>query len=455
MSKKKVFFSLVAFLLVFALSWSLVSNVTINNAKAVSSDVLKEELDALKADRENLLAQIKDLEKQQEDNISDIEGIIKQKGILDRQIALLYTEVDNVNKQIATYNLLIADKQEELEKAQKRLEELNKQNKERIRAMEEEGELSYWSVLFKANSFSDLLDRLNMINEIAAADRRRLKQMQEAAQEVADAQSVLAEEKRQLEIIKAELQETQVVLDIKNQEADQLLSDLVKVSENLEDLHDRFEREEEDFLDQIAKKDQEYNDKLDEEASISLSIAQSIQASIDASIQESKYIQNSIRESIEESIRLEQAMKPTTSTGNPGYGSSNNPSGVIWMVPCVYTRVSSPFGYRWHPTTGEYSMHKGVDLAAPKGTPIYATRSGYVNVATYHETAGNYVTINHRDGYTSVYMHMTHYVVSPGQEVKAGQLIGYVGSTGRSTGPHLHFGIHYYGTYVNPMDYIG
>jgi murein DD-endopeptidase MepM/ murein hydrolase activator NlpD len=100
-------------------------------------------------------------------------------------------------------------------------------------------------------------------------------------------------------------------------------------------------------------------------------------------------------------------------------------------------------------------MHKGVDLAAPKGTPIYATRSGYVNVATYHSTAGNYVTINHRDGFTSVYMHMTHYVVSPGQEVKAGQLIGYVGSTGRSTGPHLHFGIHYKGEYVNPMDYIG
>ena len=360
--------------------------------------------------------------------------------------------MDNVNKQIATYSLLIADKQEELDNAQKRLDELNEQNKERIRAMEEEGELSYWSVLFKANSFSDLLDRLNMISEIAAADRRRLKEMKEAAQKVADAQAVLTEEKAQLEVTKAELLETQKVLDAKNLEADQLLSDLVKISEDLEHLHNQFEKEEEDFLDQIAQKDKEYNDKLDEEASISASI----QASIDASIEESKWIQASIQESIEESIRQEQALKPTTSTGNkPSYGSPDNPSGTVWMVPCTYSRVSSPFGYRWHPTTGEYSMHKGVDLAAPKGTPIYATRSGYVNVATYHSTAGNYVTINHRDGYTSVYMHMTHYVVSPGQEVKAGQLIGYVGSTGRSTGPHLHFGIHYYGTYVNPMDYIG
>ena len=455
MKNKKILLSAVAFLLVFALSWSLISNITINNAKAVSSDVLKEELEALKQDHAALMEQIAALEKEQADNVSNIEGIIMQKGVLDRQIALLYTEIDNVNKQISTYSLLIADRQEELDKAQKRLDELNRQNKERIRAMEEEGELSYWSVLFKANSFSDLLDRLNMINEIAAADRRRLKEIKQAAQQVADAQAELTAEKAQLEVTKSSLLETQQVLDAKNVEADQLLADLVKISENLDDLHNQFEKEESDFLDKIIQKDQEYNDKLDEEASISLSISESIQASIDASIEESKWIAASIQASIEESIRQELATKPTVPTGGQGGSYAPPHSSGIWIVPCTYSRVSSPFGYRWHPTTGEYTMHKGVDLAAPKGTPIYATRSGYVNVATYHSTAGNYVTINHRDGFTSVYMHMTHYVVSPGQEVKAGQLIGYVGSTGRSTGPHLHFGIHYKGEYVNPMDYIG
>ena len=455
MKKKKLLLSAIACLLVFSLSWSLISNISVNNARAVSSDILKEELDALKGDRDALLDKIKDLEKQQTDNYNDMESIIKQKGLLDQQISLLYAEIENVNQQIATYSLLIADKQEELDKAQERLRQLNELYKERIRAMEEEGELSYWSVLFKANSFSDLLDRLNMISEIAAADQRRLAEMKAAAQEVADAQAVLTAEKAELEKTKAELLETQRILDAKNAEADKLLADLVQISEDLENLHNQFEKEEEDFLDQIAQKDKEYQDKLDEEASISASI----QASIDASIAESKWLQASIQESIEESIRQEQGYKPTTSTGNNtgtgNYGDINNPSGAIWMVPCKYTRVTSPFGYRWHPTTGEWSMHKGVDLAAAKGTPIYASRSGYVNVATYHSTAGNYVTINHRDGYTSVYMHMTHYVVAVGQEVKAGQLIGYVGSTGRSTGPHLHFGIHYYGTYVNPMDYIG
>lgn len=452
MKNRKLFLSVIAGLLVFAMLSSYFTNVLPNDVRAASSGELKEQLDELKEDREALMGQIAELEKQQAENYHDMESIIQQKSIIDQQISLLYKEIANVNKQIATYSLLIADKQEELELAQKRLDELNKQNKERIRAMEEEGELSYWSVLFQANSFSDLLDRLNMIGEIAAADRRRLEEMEEAAKTVADAQAVLTAEKAELEKTKAELEETQKVLDAKNAEADMLLADLVKVSENLEDLHNRFEKEEEDFLDQIAKAEQDYYDKLDEEASISASI----QASIEASIQESKWLDESIQESIEESIRQEQAAKPTSPTGGtPSYGSPNNPSGVMWLVPCEYSRVSSPFGYRWHPTTGEWSMHKGVDLAAPKGTPIYATRSGYVNVATYHETAGYYITINHQDGYTSVYMHMTHYIVEPGEYVKAGQLVGYVGSTGRSTGPHLHFGIHYKGTYVNPMDYIG
>ena len=95
-------------------------------------------------------------------------------------------------------------------------------------------------------------------------------------------------------------------------------------------------------------------------------------------------------------------------------------------------------------------MHNGVDLPYPQGTPIYASRSGTVTIATYSSTAGNYVSLNHGDGYSSVYMHMTHYVVKVGEYVKAGQLLGYMGSTG----PHLHFGISYKGTYVNPADYM-
>jgi murein DD-endopeptidase MepM/ murein hydrolase activator NlpD len=116
--------------------------------------------------------------------------------------------------------------------------------------------------------------------------------------------------------------------------------------------------------------------------------------------------------------------------------------------------VTSPFGPRTPPKGGASSYHQGIDLGAPEGTPIYAARTGRVTIASYSNSAGNYVSINHGDGFSSIYMHMTRYVVSSGQAVSAGQLIGYVGSTGISTGPHLHFGISKNGVYVNPAAYI-
>lgn len=125
-----------------------------------------------------------------------------------------------------------------------------------------------------------------------------------------------------------------------------------------------------------------------------------------------------------------------------------------WVLPIQYKVCSSPFGYREHPVAGEAKFHYGVDLAADMGTPIVASRSGTVSSATFENVAGNYVVIDHLDGYTSRYMHMDKYIVTPGQFVMAGQIIGYCGSTGVSTGPHLHFGIYHNDKAVNPALYI-
>ena len=141
--------------------------------------------------------------------------------------------------------------------------------------------------------------------------------------------------------------------------------------------------------------------------------------------------------------------------GGGGGGGGGQVSSSGWLTPVPYYTLTSPFGMRLHPVYGYYRMHNGVDLACAQGTPIYASRSGKVTLATYGKDAGYYVSLNHGDGFASVYMHMTHYIVSAGQYVEQGQVIGYVGSTGASTGPHLHFGISYNGTYVNPMNYIG
>ena len=464
MRRKKLVASILALVLVGAMVFGIVVSILPQQAGAVTSAELKEQLDALQADKNAISEKLKDLESQQSENREDIEGIMAQKAVLDQQIALLYEEISNINEQIAAYSLLIADKQAELEAAQTRLDDLTQQNRQRLRAMEEEGELSYWSVIFKANSFSDLLDRVSMVQEIAAADQRRLEEMSQAAQDVLAAQKELETEKAQLELTRSELETSQKELEQKSVEADQLLAELVVVCEDLDALHTQFEEEEDAFLTQIALKEQEYEEKKAEEAEISrqASIQASIEASIQASVQASieASIDASIKESIEESRRAEEENrqteppKETVPSGSVGSSSGGSSSGKKWNRPTDYSYISSPFGYRWHPVTGQWTMHRGVDMPMSTGAPIYASRSGYVTIATYHSTSGNYVMIDHQDGYKSVYMHMTHDVVSVGEYVKAGQIIGYVGSTGRSTGPHLHFGISYNGTYVNPMDYL-
>lgn len=125
-----------------------------------------------------------------------------------------------------------------------------------------------------------------------------------------------------------------------------------------------------------------------------------------------------------------------------------------WSCPCSYERISSPFGWRIHPIFGKVKFHSGVDLSAPEMTPIYAVRAGTVRFANWESTGGNQVYIDHGDGYESRFLHMHHSVVHQGESVRQGQVIGYVGSTGNSTGPHLHLTLRYLGKLVDPADHI-
>ena len=172
-------------------------------------------------------------------------------------------------------------------------------------------------------------------------------------------------------------------------------------------------------------------------------------------LDESEALQNELMNEIAQKQKELQAAQYKEELVKMALKGQNPPSNATWIEPVSGYTISSPFGNRKSPTAGASTYHKGVDMACPSGTPIYATRAGTVTVASYQAGgAGYYVSINHGDGFASIYMHMTRYVVSKGQSVTQGQLIGYVGSTGISTGPHLHFGISYGGTYVNPMAYL-
>ncbi len=432
MKNRKKFVSILALIMAVVLILSLILSL-IPTASAASSSEIKKQINELKSQAEDIEDQMDELQAQYDENEDEIIALVDKKNLIDQEISLLYAKIDVINEQISAYNLLIADKQDELDEAQANLDELNEQYKERIRTMEEEGEISYWSVLFNANSLSDLLDRLNMIEEIAASDQRRLKELDAAAQVVEEAQQTLESEKEELQTTMDELDAASQELEEKQEEYQELLSELVERAAELEALQEEYDAQKQELLDEIAVKEQEYNEaKLDEWLAYMATYTTVAPAT---------------------TATTSTSGSDSSSSGSSSSGSSSS-SSTTWLIPCNYIKVSSPFGYRDAPTAGASTYHKGVDLAAPAGTPIYASRTGVVTTATYSSSAGNYVVINHGDGYSSIYMHMTNYVVSVGQAVSAGQVIGYVGSTGISTGNHLHFGITYNGTYVNPALYV-
>ena len=419
MKKRKLWVSILAGVMAAIMLLSLVLSLIPTKVSAASSSEIRKQLNKLKEEKSEIAAQIKEVKGLYKANASEIDDLVSQKDAIDQEIVLLHQQVDNINQQIAAYSIMIADKQDELDDAETRLADLNEKNKERIRAMEEEGKLSYWSIIFKANNFSDLLDRLDMIQEINAADQRRLKEIAKAAQEVESAKTELATEKEELEVTRVELDDAELVLEEKRLEADEILTELIAKGEEYELMLDESEELQSQLMKEIAQKEKDLK-------------------------------------AAEYKEWLATYVPPTTlPSGTDTTPSNQAPSSSGWIKPLKSYTITSAFGMRVHPVLGYERMHEGVDMSAPKGTPIYAAKSGKVTTASYQSGgAGNYVVINHGDGFTSIYMHMTNYIVSKGQYVNAGQVIGYVGSTGISTGNHLHFGIAYKGDYVNPMKYI-
>jgi len=419
MKKSKFRVSFLAGLMAVLMVLSMTLETIPTPVSAASSSEIREQIKNLKAEKEEIAEKIKEIQGQFDANADEIEKLVGQKDAIDQEISLLHEQVDNINMQLSAYALLIADKQDELDNAQQKLRSLSEKNKERIRAMEEEGKLSYWSIIFKANSFSDLLDRLSMIQEINAADQKRLKEMSEAAELVSAAREDLEAEKAELEVAREELDATELVLEEKRIEADEVLIELIAKGREFEALIDESEDLQSDLMKEIAQAEKD--------------------------LKKAEYQE-----------WLATYVPPTTKpSGGSTTPSTQAPSSSGWVKPLRSYTITSPFGMRIHPISGKEKFHEGVDMSAPQGTPIYAAKSGKVTRTAFQAGgAGYYVSINHGDGFSSIYMHMTHYIVSPGQYVNAGQVIGYVGSTGGSTGPHLHFGIAYKGTYVNPMQYI-
>jgi len=407
----RILCALLALLTVFGMTSGLLAPVRAAQSQKILTELqkLREEQSGIQKKRTALSAEIAENKKQ-------TQSVVEQKSDIDRQIELSNETIDNYNAQIQQYSLLIAEKQKELDEAELHETQLQEQYKARLRSMEETGTVSYWSILFKASSFSDLLDRVDMIHEIAKSDQLMMKKLSEATEAVQQSREELEQEQKQMQTARDELAAQEAQLEMQRAEADALLLQIAEECEKMTAEYQGYLAQEDALSKQVAKAEKDYYQALAKE----------------------------------EAARLAELNKQ-----NNYVPANKDSSGFLYPLP-YRVAITDSYGYRTHPVTGKKTTwHNGVDLAAGAGTAIYATKSGTVTTALRSDIWGNYVVINHGDGFSSLYAHMQGLIVKAGDYVKQGQTIGYVGSTGLSTGPHLHFTIYYNGADVNPMSYIG
>ena len=365
------------------------------SAGAVSQsqiDALEAQRDQLKAEREEMQAGIDALEAQQAD-------VLAQKAALDEQNEVYRQELELIEEQVAVYTSLVEQKEREVEAAEADEAEQLATYRRHVRAMEENGTLTYLSIIFDAHSLGELISNFDMIGEIMEADQRSYDQY------------VAARERS--EEIKAEYEETLAGLEAKQLE---------------------YEQEKAALEENIAAAAQLI---LDLEAQLDAD-----RAAFDAQLAKEQALESEIQNMIAE-LERQEAANNITSTGT-----------YAWPLP-GYVPGTRTYGMHMHPIWHEMRFHAGQDVAAPSGVSILAADSGVATVIPDRgDGYGNYIIINHGGGRSTLYAHMSAFAISNGQSVSQGQTIGYVGSTGVSSGPHLHFETRVNGAAVDPMQYF-
>ncbi len=366
--------------------------------------VTQADIDALKSDAKGLAQEKKDIQAQIDKLSSDISTTMERKRLLDGQIGVTEQEIANKEEEIATYEALIAQTAAELADAEAREEAQYELFCKRVRAMEEQGKVEYWSVLFRANSFSDLLGRLDVVNEIMEYDQRVIEDLKTLQAVTAGKKAELEGQKNASEEAKAELETKKLDLDRRREEANALV---VKLQQQKKD--------QEDAMDDLSEEEAE------------------VQARIKALIKKMEE---------EEAARRAAAGQS---------GPTSNPGGYIWPVNSRY--ITSTVGGRASPGGIGSTNHKGTDIGrVGYNSSIYAAKAGQVIISEYSSSYGHYVVVYHGPGNSTLYGHMSSRKVSVGQQVKQGDVLGITGSTGRSTGPHLHFEIKENDTIINPLN---
>jgi murein DD-endopeptidase MepM/ murein hydrolase activator NlpD len=343
-----------------------------------------------------------------ENQVAELEtkknSIMEYIAALDKQLADIDDSIEELDYKIAATQTNLDKTKVELQKAEAEEARQYETMKSRIQSMYVNGNEQYIQIVLSSKSISDFLNRSEYVKQISNYDKTMFNEFKKIKEEVQQKKLDIEEDLANLEAMNEELLH-------KKKTVQKLNSD--KQAE-------------------LAK----YN------------------AAISKTSAEVASYNKAIEDAQDELDRLIAEQQQKYNTGNDYVISGNAAKGFVWPTPTSY-RITCGFGYRNAPTAGASTYHKGIDIGLPTGSPIVATKAGTVAMASYNNARGYYVVISHGDGIMSYYYHNSKLLVSVGDKVSAGQQIAKAGSTGISTGPHLHFSITVNGTYVNPRKYVG
>ena len=361
-----------------------------------ASAVTQAEINQMKEDAAALKKQRAELQKQLKAIQADKSKALAQKALLEQQINATQAEINNIAAQITQYDQLIAQKETELAATEEKERAQYELFCKRVREMEEQGEVSYWSILFSSDDFSDLLDNAMMVEEIMDYDNQVMNELIAIREQIEADKTALETARQEQKDAKAEQEAAKAELKSQQAQVDALIAEI-----------------------------------SGQESQVKAAEAK-LQAAANAADAEIR--------AAEKELASQIANVPSE-------------SGFLWPLPGRYN-LSSLYGSRKHPVTGKANNHTGIDVPAPSGTPIQACKSGVVTTSTYNNSYGNYVVVSHSDGTSTLYAHMSRRNASKGQTVSQGQVIGYVGTTGSSTGNHLHLEIRVNGSRRDPINYF-
>lgn len=349
-----------------------------------------DQINDLEGQKDELQDQLDDIRDQQKDVKSDISQKLKDLRTLDSKIQEREGEIDELETRIRGLLTQIDYKKAELSESEKNYKEYMELFNQRLRAMYMNSDMDYMELMLTAQSISELAVRLDMVSYIAESDQKLLEDLN-------NTKILIRHQKYELELSEQEMRtkkqtvvDAKAELEVSSAEKQSLYNDLQDRYEDLKKAEDEIEAQEKAVGEEIKR------------------------------------------------LQMER-----------DYVGGE----MTWPAPGYY-RVTSKFGQRFHPVLKRWKLHTGMDLGVPSGSKIVAANEGVVLIAKYNVAYGNYIVIDHGGGITTLYAHNKKLLVSPGQTVKRGQVISYSGSTGYSTGPHLHFEVRINGEYQNPMDYL-